>query len=517
MASSSSSSSSTGGGLPYSWGWNGKQAIGNLTRISACNTPSPVQRCKARLLEEEEEEANEDHKEGMGGFVAVAVAAGSDHSLLVSENGALYSMGSGGRHQLGYTPLEEKKKKKEEEEEEEEFSGFYQATPRQVKIFSSSSSSYPSHPIDGNSNDYESQEKGIHEGKRVPRMAQVCAGNGFSLVREITSQEALSLTSPFEHIEDRLTRLKKLHPDCSLISRASSLLRHEKYLISEAAQGRVFSFGTGERGELGLGKHILSCSIPSPIPRFETLTITKISCGAHHCLAIDLQGRIYSWGSNAHGKLGQQDYGEDRFEPARIAFLSGHIAIACAAGDNHSAVIVTPRDQSSSPSHYNPHQSYQQVCCFGKGAHGRLGTNSCKSSAIPLLVEQLPRPYTTNTHSTASSTSSFSSASSTITSVITTFLQVACGGAHTLLLLRTVTTTMTKTAARSVNRERCATSVLAWGYGVHGQLGNGKCLQSSVPIKALLPKTVMVTQVSAGHSWSLAACANGEIYSVKLK
>ena len=40
-------------------------------------------------------------------------------------------------------------------------------------------------------------------------------------------------------------------------------------------------------------------------------TFTTISCGNEHCVAIDLNGNLWSWGSNQLGELGIGSFDED--------------------------------------------------------------------------------------------------------------------------------------------------------------------------------------------------------------
>ncbi|KAH0836905.1 regulator of chromosome condensation 1/beta-lactamase-inhibitor protein II [Lanmaoa asiatica] len=85
--------------------------------------------------------------------------------------------------------------------------------------------------------------------------------------------------------------------------------------------GKVFSFGSGEKGQLGngrTGEHITTGNKtaydietePVPVKGLDDKTITDIVCGAQHSVAIDIQGVVYVWGYNGYCRLGlgnQQD------------------------------------------------------------------------------------------------------------------------------------------------------------------------------------------------------------------
>ncbi|KAF8550733.1 RCC1/BLIP-II [Imleria badia] len=85
--------------------------------------------------------------------------------------------------------------------------------------------------------------------------------------------------------------------------------------------GKVFSFGSGEKGQLGngrTGEHITTGNKtaydietePVPVKGLDDKTIIDIVCGAQHSVAIDTQGVVYVWGYNGYCRLGlgnQQD------------------------------------------------------------------------------------------------------------------------------------------------------------------------------------------------------------------
>ena len=95
--------------------------------------------------------------------------------------------------------------------------------------------------------------------------------------------------------------------------------------------GKVFSWGSFQGGQLGLSSEILLngnqkkmkdkemyLSIPTLIPLFpkEDIKIKKISCGEAHSLALTEKGKVYSWGFGSNGQLGL-GFCEDSFEPGQ--------------------------------------------------------------------------------------------------------------------------------------------------------------------------------------------------------
>jgi alpha-tubulin suppressor-like RCC1 family protein len=49
----------------------------------------------------------------------------------------------------------------------------------------------------------------------------------------------------------------------------------------------------------------------------EGIIIKQIACGGEHTLAIAEDGRLFSWGWNEHGQLGLQDI-EDKLIPTQV-------------------------------------------------------------------------------------------------------------------------------------------------------------------------------------------------------
>ncbi|KAK9892903.1 hypothetical protein WA026_022582 [Henosepilachna vigintioctopunctata] len=67
--------------------------------------------------------------------------------------------------------------------------------------------------------------------------------------------------------------------------------------------GNVYSFGSGSRGQLGLGT-LESELDPRHIEALAGIEIVAIACGTWHCAALSKDGDLYMWGWNQNGQLG---------------------------------------------------------------------------------------------------------------------------------------------------------------------------------------------------------------------
>ena len=73
--------------------------------------------------------------------------------------------------------------------------------------------------------------------------------------------------------------------------------------------GTVFGFGDGSSGQLGqIELHAKNskqvCSVPHIIPGLNHIAVKSISCGAYHTAILDENGSLWTFGSNEKGQLG---------------------------------------------------------------------------------------------------------------------------------------------------------------------------------------------------------------------
>ncbi|KAH7891008.1 regulator of chromosome condensation 1/beta-lactamase-inhibitor protein II [Phlebopus sp. FC_14] len=121
--------------------------------------------------------------------------------------------------------------------------------------------------------------------------------------------------------------------------------------------GRVFAFGSGEKGQLGngrTGEHITTGNKtaydieaePIPVRGLDDKTITDIACGPQHSVAIDSRGVVYVWGYNGYCRLGLGDQ-KDVLIPKVVPQFAGPneltMGAAVIAGPSNTVVIDKQR------------------------------------------------------------------------------------------------------------------------------------------------------------------------------
>ena len=410
---------------PVGWGWNSEGRAGSLTERQMF-TPHHVQRSIRHNY--------------------VASAAGYSHSLLVSEQGQVFSFGGGRDGQLGYGNLFNDDHPK---------GGITQMIPRQVT---------PS---------------GVYyQGGTDMKVTQVACGAAFSVAREACPEEGVEMRRGLLQAEQALLSLGKMYKDCVTLQQALATVRQERFAVGKVSRGAVTSWGTGERGQLGLGPEIDFSPAPTILLKLQNFQIREISAGPDHVLARATTGQLFSWGSGRNGKLGHGDF-EDRHSPEQVMFFRLFNVECCSAGDNHSAVLITNLRSSVPRS-----EQLRRLSCFGRGAHGRLGCGSNRNSHTPVVVSKWP-PSIDGWQ----------------------IRQVACGGAHTVALIERAV------PAGIANPWGVETAVACFGYGSNGQLGNGYTTDCFLPVKARLASRHVVGEVSAGRSWTMARTITGELFT----
>lgn len=222
-----------------------------------------------------------------------------------------------------------------------------------------------------------------------------------------------------------------------------------EHSLALGSDGRVYAWGDNSHGQLGDGTTTAS-GIPVAVQTPPGVTFTAIATGAFHSLAVGSDGVTYAWGQNDVGQLGIGDE-TDASEPTPVPAPAGVSFTAVAAGDYSSAAVG----------------SDGRAYTWGNNDLGQLGTGTFAGSTVPV-------PASTP-------------AGATIATVSLT--------AEFVLALATDGT------------------LYAWGDNYGGQLGDGSEDTSPVPLEVAMPAGVTVASASAGGYHSLAIGTDGQTYT----
>jgi alpha-tubulin suppressor-like RCC1 family protein len=214
---------------------------------------------------------------------------------------------------------------------------------------------------------------------------------------------------------------------------------------------RLYAWGDNSTGGLGTGKSTAVITTPTPVRLPAGVRAVAMSANGH-TLVIGSDHRLYAWGDNGAGELGDGTT-KVRTLPKVITLAKGVSPVQVAAGGSHSLAIGSD------------HRLY----AWGDNGAGALGTGDTKQRHVPTRVK-------------------FPSGVSPIRIVGLFSSSLAIGSDHQLY---------------------------GWGYGAFGTLGDGnvKDHQRLTPHRAALPKGVQLTAIAGRIDWGLAIGSDGKLYS----
>ncbi|EPB66807.1 regulator of condensation [Ancylostoma ceylanicum] len=144
-----------------------------------------------------------------------------------------------------------------------------------------------------------------------------------------------------------------------------------RHCVAISAGGGVYVWGHNEYGQLGTGD-----TLPRPTPFFlegmSAMHIIEAYCGDSHTLLLSQEGRLFAFGSDAHGQIGGGKKFDKHTNPAAVTELMGSTVTRVACGRNHSVVVIGGR-----------------LYPFGQNANGQLGNGSALNQLIPRQTEEL--------------------------------------------------------------------------------------------------------------------------------
>ena len=229
-----------------------------------------------------------------------------------------------------------------------------------------------------------------------------------------------------------------------------------------------FSLSISDDGELYLyGRHAMLLDIKQddsvPLKLFPSLnTIKAIDCGNLHVICLDVDGNVYTFGSNDYGQLG---IGPIPVKQRRFHFHKTVEKEVLKVAYEPQKVELPPIKNISSSKHSCFCVSEDgELFSFGFNSSGELGHGDCKFYNYPKKIESLENVD-----------------------------YVECGNGFVICC--------------SLNNE-----IYGWGSNYHGQLGVQNRTDTREPMKCLnWPKNI--TDIKCGDYHVLVLTSNHEVYS----
>ncbi len=205
--------------------------------------------------------------------------------------------------------------------------------------------------------------------------------------------------------------------------------------LALCSDGTLAAWGSNASGQLGINSSTPNSLVPVMVDTSAAhgsalagKTVTAVSAGVSHGLALCADGTLSAWGANDKGQLGNNSNTASPLPVAvdQTGVLSGKTVVAAVAGGSGNLVLC----------------SGGTLAAWGEGDQGGLGNDGLANSSAPVLVDAL-----------AADGSALATKNVTV---------VAAAAAQGLALCSDDTPA-------------------AWGLNLHGALGNGTTTNSPLP------------------------------------
>ena len=134
------------------------------------------------------------------------------------------------------------------------------------------------------------------------------------------------------------------------------------------SSNKVWCWGNNSYGQLGNDDSSLPRSlVPVQVVGLPSYDVVSISAGMYHACALISNGRVYCWGHNTYGQIGN-GWTTHRWRATSVVNQAEWYAVAIATGSTHSCLQTDD----------------QEVYCWGDNYKGQLGDGSTTSSSLPV-------------------------------------------------------------------------------------------------------------------------------------
>jgi alpha-tubulin suppressor-like RCC1 family protein len=106
------------------------------------------------------------------------------------------------------------------------------------------------------------------------------------------------------------------------------------FLLTES--GKLFTLGANSYGQCGVGEEGVSVQLPTHVD-IDGDEIVDIAAGYQHGLAVTKNGTVFTWGKGERGQLGFGTGNADA--PQELIALKGKKIVQVGAGFNHSCAV----------------------------------------------------------------------------------------------------------------------------------------------------------------------------------
>merc|ERR1719491_1687050 len=111
---------------------------------------------------------------------------------------------------------------------------------------------------------------------------------------------------------------------------------HHSFIVSHS--GAVYAWGKNNKGQLGLGDTD-DRIFPTQVRSLRNQKICHVACGAEHTVCLTEEGGVFSFGSGQYGQLGHGSKSDEQL-PRKIIELMGTEVTQIECGRKHTLAFV---------------------------------------------------------------------------------------------------------------------------------------------------------------------------------
>ncbi|KRT83036.1 Regulator of chromosome condensation repeat containing protein [Oryctes borbonicus] len=146
----------------------------------------------------------------------------------------------------------------------------------------------------------------------------------------------------------------------------------ENHSIALTNNGYLFAWGANNFGQLGIGTTTPREPSPTVISSLQGIPIAFIACGGNHTFALSKSGAVFGWGKNTLGQLGLNDT-NSRLYPCQLRTLRNIKVRFISCGYEFSSFLTMDGG----------------VLTCGAGMYGQLGHGNVSNEILPRQVVEL--------------------------------------------------------------------------------------------------------------------------------
>jgi len=292
----------------------------------------------------------------------------------------------------------------------------------------------------------------------------------------------------------------------------------DSHVLAITSAGKLYGWGNNQYGQVGDGTKTMRTT---PVWILPSLTFKAVATGCHFSMALTTDGKVYVWGCNPYGELGDGSTSTSA-TPAlntTLSSLSSPVKSIC-AGEHFSAAITeagklymwglnnygqlgdSTTTKRTIPYNIMPEQNFRSVSCSSEGHtlalttdgrlyswglnnNGQLGDGSKSNRKTPMqITDGIESIRTGDYYSMA-----LRSDGRLYTWGSNNYGQLGVGSKSSLTVPTWVTPGITyKAIAAGENSSMAITNdgfLYVWGSNVYGQYGNGMSGSGSVQSKTI--------------------------------